>query len=306
MNDAPSASLVAAWDGQAEWSSRASTLKAAINRDRQRLLALTSATAVCGAAGAVLAGNGFAGVAGQWAAGLSAVLAAVTATSQLISGKVNRVEQWSRARSVSEGLKEACYRYRSGTGVYAGSDPDEVLRSQLELVTRKNQDLLAVLPAPVRATKPPPPVLDLPAYIDKRITNQVDGYYLKQVTDLSRRRDRWQLVQRALLYLSATLGAAAAIWPGAGSAAAAWVAVLTTMVGSVGAHIEGSRFDHLIVAYRSTADRLAALRSRHLDDLSKGRAVDFGALVDAAEDAISVENQAWMAGWSTRTAQAGA
>jgi hypothetical protein len=302
---AASASLVAVWNAQAEWSARASWIKARIGRDRLLLLGLTAATAVCATLGAVLAGHGVFGTVGQAAAGLGAVLAAIAATSKLIAGKVNRIEQWNRARSVSEALKEACYRHRTQTGAYAADDRDDVLREQMLEVTSRNKDLLAVHPAAFAISgKPPPGPLDLPGYIDKRITGQVDGYYLKQVQSLAQRRDRWQLAQKALLYASALLGAAAAYSPSVAGTTTAWVAVLTTIVGSVGAHIEGSRFDHLIVAYRSTAERLAALRAQAQDRLLQGRAVDFASLVDAAEEAISVENQAWMAGWSAKMPQA--
>ncbi|MGH8510764.1 MAG: hypothetical protein ACREUD_07450 [Gammaproteobacteria bacterium] len=50
---------------------------------------------------------------------------------------------------------------------------------------------------------------------------------------------------------------------------AAWVAVLTTMAGALGAHIEAARFDQLAIGYRATAARLEALRDEWNDRLSR-------------------------------------
>ncbi|MGH8522194.1 MAG: SLATT domain-containing protein [Gammaproteobacteria bacterium] len=81
---------------------------------------------------------------------------------------------------------------------------------------------------------------------------------------------------------------------------AAWVAVLTTMAGALGAHIEAARFDQLAIGYRATARasrRFAAngttgCLERPFSQAQKDH------FVSRCEGAISVENQAWMAEWS--------
>ena len=76
---------------------------------------------------------------------------------------------------------------------------------------------------------------------------------------------------------------------------AAWVPVTTTASAAIVAHIAASRYDQLIIEYLRTADRL-----RYLRDTERSRLTP-AAFVDACEDTISVENQAWMARWNTPT-----
>src|SRR5262245_35692030 len=116
MSDA-SRALTDAWQAQSEWSARASLLKTQIVRERSTVLWLIAATAVFGGLGTLLTTAGTpASAAARAVSGIGAVLAAMAGTIQVLASRVNRVEQWSRARSVSEALKEAVYRYRTGTG----------------------------------------------------------------------------------------------------------------------------------------------------------------------------------------------
>jgi hypothetical protein len=140
--------------------------------------------------------------------------------------------------------------------------------------------------------------MGLEAYVKARVEDQIDGYYLRQATSVARQGAAWRRVQSLLLLVGAGLGALVAFAPRLGLGA--WVAVLTTVAGAFGAHIEASRFDHLTVSYRTTASRLQALRDEWRDALSK-RALapdEKAGFVDRCEDAISVENEAWMAGWT--------
>jgi hypothetical protein len=291
--------LTEAWQGQAEWSARASTLKARIARRRSIVLWLVAGTAVFGGLGTVLTTAAApATTTARLVSAIGALLAAVAGTLQLLASRENTVEQWNRARAVAEALKEAVYRYRTGTGAYAADDRDAVLRRQVDDVVERGRDLLAItVPGAAPAREPPPP-MDAAGYAELRLSQQIEGYYLKQVAELSASRARWQRAEQGLLYGGAVIGALTASLPEI--RLAPWVAVVTTIAGAVAAHAEASRFSHLIVSYRATADRLTSLRSRFLDDEARGAPIDFAALVDRAEDAISVENQAWMAGWSGR------
>jgi hypothetical protein len=71
---------------------------------------------------------------------------------------------------------------------------------------------------------------------------------------------------------------------------AAWVPVVTTIATSVTA----ARYDHLVIEYLRTAQRLQHLRQDHLANPASNPA----AFIDACEAAISVENQGWMARWN--------
>jgi SMODS and SLOG-associating 2TM effector domain 1/Protein of unknown function (DUF4231) len=291
--------LTEAWQAQAEWSARASALKARIARRRSIVLWLVAGTAVFGGLGTVLTTAAApAMTTARLVSAIAAVLAAVAGTIQFLASRENTVEQWNRARAVAEALKEAVYRYRTGTGTYAGDDRDAALRRQVDDVVERGRDLLAMTVTGAAPTREPPPALDAAGYVEHRLSQQIDGYYLSHVAELSASRARWQRAEQGLLYSGAVIGALTASLPQV--PLAPWVAVVTTIAGAVAAHVEGARFSHLIVSYRATADRLSSLRSRFLDDDARGSPIDFDALVDRAEDAISVENQAWMAGWSGR------
>ena len=72
-----------------------------------------------------------------------------------------------------------------------------------------------------------------------------------------------------------------------------WVPVVTTIGVSVTAHVAAARYDPLVVEYLATAQRLDHLRQDHLADRLAG-----AELVEAAEDAVAAENQAWLARWN--------
>jgi hypothetical protein len=71
----------------------------------------------------------------------------------------------------------------------------------------------------------------------------------------------------------------------------AWVAVITTISGSVGAHVLAERYEQLTVSYRATADRLTGILGRW-----KAGHGTLGQLVEQVESALLQENQAWIAG----------
>ena len=72
------------------------------------------------------------------------------------------------------------------------------------------------------------------------------------------------------------------------------VPVVTTVATAVAAYIAAARYDHLVIGYLRTAQRLEHLRQEQL----AGPAGAPAAFIDACEAAISVENQAWMARWN--------
>ena len=89
------------------------------------------------------------------------------------------------------------------------------------------------------------------------------------------------LAGRLTVLLAAIASATAVQW------VTAWVAVATTIATSLTAHVPANRYDHIVIEYLRTAQQLDYFSSR--GDLTGA------ALVDACRDAISVENQAWMA-----------
>jgi len=296
-----SATLTTTWREQAKWSGTASSLKKQIEHIRSWTLALLIATVTLETLSLQLGLYwGAHSVSSRALAFLGAILMAFTGVFHNRSQFKDRMTMWTRARSASEALKEHVYRYLTHTGLYDTDDPDRVLSATATRITSHIKDLEAhttAIPVPERT---PPPSLDIEAYVTKRVEEQITGYYRPRSKALARRRDQWRIGQNILLYGGAIFGAVATFFPAAGLTA--WIGVFTTITGAIGAHIEGTRFDQLIIGYQATALRLEFLRNEWRDSLSKKElaSVEKSDFIDKCEEAISVENQAWMTEWATK------
>jgi hypothetical protein len=292
-----SSSLRTTWHQQRLWSAVAGRLKSEIARARTWLLTFIVTTAILETAAAHLThllGND--AVVPRALAMAGAVIAALAAVLQVQNRGRERLQQWTRARSTSEALKEHVYRYLTRTGTYAG-DADAALSAERDRILGEIGDLLPRAAAETVSAGDLPAVQDIASYVKIRLQEQIDGYYLKQAAANARHGANWRRVQTALLYVSAALGGLVTFVPNTGLGT--WVSVLTTVAGAFGAHIEAARYDHLAVSYRTTASRLQSLRDEWNDKLS-GKTLtseEQSHFVNRCEQAISVENEAWMAGW---------
>ncbi len=293
-----SATLRDTWAHQAAWSAAASNAKKRLERARTWVVGCTVAAAVLETLAAQLSGDPTHATVVRGVALSGAVLLGGAGFLQLHSASKTQTTAWIRARSVSEALKEAVYRYLTRSGAYRHGDADATLRETSLRLIDKARDLQSLLPSTTVAPREPPEAVDLAGYVKKRVEGQIDTYYLPQARALAQRGTRWRQAQTTILFVGAVLSAALPYLADAG--ATAWVAVITTVAGSLGAHIEASRFEQLAIAYQATATRLQALRAEWYDRLSKTSLADADAdaFVDRCEDAISVENQAWMAEWA--------
>jgi hypothetical protein len=264
-------------------------------------LVLVVATAVLETLGAQIAlwADG-PSIAASVLAGAGAVLMALAAFLQGRAQAVRQASRWIRARAASEALKEQMFRYLTGTGEYEVPDREDVLRRKTQQVLDDVRDLeteAAMIEVPAGE---PPALKTLDDYVTVRVREQIEGYYRPRARAFAVRRTRWRRLQTGLMVVTAILGALVALFPGTGIPG--WVAVLTTITGTLGAHLEAAHYDQLIISYRATASRLEWLLTEWRDTLSKlpltpAQRTDF---VNRCEDAISVENQAWMAGWATQ------
>ena len=296
----PSATLTTTWREQAKWSGTATSLKKQIEHIRSWALALLVAAVTLETLSLQLGIYwGAHSVGSRALAVIGAILMAITGVLHNRSQLKDRMTMWTRARSASEALKEHVYRYLTHTGLYDTDDPDRVLSATVARITSHIKDLEAqTTPIPI-PERTPPPSLEIEAYVTKRVEEQISGYYRPRSKALARRRDQWRMGQNILLFGGAVFCGIATFFPSAGLAA--WVGVLTTITGAIGTHIEGTRFDQLIIGYQATALRLEFLRNEWRDSLSKKELkphekTDF---INRCEEAISVENQAWMAEWIT-------
>lgn len=276
--------VVHAWRLQRVWSQVAGRLKARIDRSRSVGLVLGVFGAVLGVLAVQVGGEASSG---RWlAVGAGAAVGLVPLVRRGASQQA--VRAWTRTRSASEGLKSEVYAYLAGGSPYLDSERDRTLNVRTRDIVASVDDLAGATAGVQPDRRPLPAVDGIDSYFVERVDEQVGGYYRPKAALYARRL-------RRLRRIEATLGAAAVVLgvlAGTGGvvAAGAWVAVVSTVAATVAAHAGAARYDHQIVEFERTAARLAQLRmSWQVEGWSPAE------LIDACEEVISIENQAWMA-----------
>jgi hypothetical protein len=282
-------SLDYAWRQQRVWSETANSLKKRI--DQGRIAALLLGIVAAGLAVFAVQIGADSDV-GRWVALGSGLAAAMAPFVQRRVG-VEQLRVWTRTRSVSEGLKTEIYTYlASGSGNH-DDDADQRLGDEARDLVVGVGDLLRysaeISPDDTQA----PDIDDIESYIVRRIGGQIKWYHRKAV-HYERRVRLLRGIANALAALAAVLGVISGVF--GDTTLIAWVPFLTTVGTSLVAYIAAVRYDHMIVEYLRTEQRL-----EHLRDTRVSKQVSDGSFIDACEAAISVENQAWMSRWNTPT-----
>ncbi len=282
--------LTWAWAQQRIWSQSANRLKQHIDQARLAALLLGIATAVL-----AVAADQVGGLSMPAGRALSAAAAITAGLATILQRRVSteQIRDWTRARSASEGLKTEIYSYLSGGTAYPRPGPgrDQRLgaatRGIVEAVSGLQRHTLGIEPD----TKALPDVRDVGSYITLRVDDQIHNYYNKKAAVYEMRVRRLRTVGDLLGVTAVVLAAVAAAFQV--ERAAAWVPVVTTIGASLVAYVAAARYDHMVIEYLRTVQRLEHLRREYLDN----PVGDAAAFIDACEAAISVENQAWMARW---------
>ena len=281
-----------AWRDHRQWSHAANRLKKRIVRWRSTALAL----AIAGAVLATLATQvGLDNGVGQGLSVAAAVALAVVPIIRTVRLGRDRVEEWTRARSVSEGLKEEVYIYLTGAPPYDGIGRDAQFRKRTFSITEDAKDLVGHTIGCPTNDKPLPTIDGAESYLTDRVQPQIDQYYSPSAAKQQRRLTLFRAVEFGLALLGALLGAVAAATKL--DAVGAWVAVVTTVGAAITAHIAAARYEHLLITYMSTARQLRARVSQWRDSPDQGPQAA-AQLVRDCEDIISRENESWMAAWS--------
>ncbi len=281
------------WAQQSIWSQAANQLRAGIGRARAIALGLTIAGAVLSTL--ATEATSLSTVAGKVlavAAGAAVALAPI-ARSQLAPASV---EGWTRARSVSEGLKSDLYIYLAGGSPYQGEGRDAQLTARTGQVLTDAADLIRYTTGLRPVDRPLPAVHDAGSYLKVRLVPQWE-WYTTRANGLKTKLAWVKWVQFGLSLLAAILGALAAAM--AATAPAAWIAVATTVSVAVTAHAAGSRYEYQLVEYLRTAFQLGQLRKSWTAGYGTMTSDTF---VRECEQVISVQNEAWMAKWTDRSA----
>ncbi|MFI9388490.1 DUF4231 domain-containing protein [Kutzneria sp. NPDC052558] len=275
------------WRQQSLWSRTADRMKRRISRARTAALAVTVTVAVLAALAGVLAAE--VPVASRVLAVAAAFGAALLPRLRPAwSGRALR--DWTRARSVSEALKSEVFLWLAKAGPYRG-DPDGV-----GLLERSNQlrdvggDLLRHQAGVTPDQRPTPDVHDVPSYFEARVSDQIHTYYRPRAAELQKALRRFRAVELGLAVLAAAIGAVAAVL--GGSEWTVWIAVVTTIGAALAVHVAAARHEYQLIEFLHTAQRLEVLSARAS---TESTADGLDALAVAAEQVISIENEAWMA-----------
>jgi len=294
MTPSPPTNPVArVWADQRIWSRTSNLLKGRIDRARQMALALAIATAVL----AVLAGQIAAAAPGTGRALQTA--AAITAGLGTLLGRrtqLERVAEWTRARSVSEGLKSEVFQRLAGGTTYEGPEPDRILGERCRAIVAGVSDLQRHTLGISTESKPLPAVRDVTSYISARVNEQINHYYRPRAERYERRVRRLRTAVDVLGVTAVVFSAIAAT--GQATGVAAWVPVLTTVTAALLAHISASNYDHQVVEFLRSAQQLEQLRDGLGADPTTAPRLAAARFIDACESVLSVENQAWMARWT--------
>ena len=286
-----------AWDRQSVWSQTADSLKAGPRRARLARLGLVVAASACALGAAQVEST---------STGLSNALAVagglVMAVTGLLGGlqSIDKVRDWTRARSVSEAIKSEVFVFLTRTGPYATAEAD----SRLEAEVNRLEQAAGILSGQAEGKEPEPrklpDVTNVESYLQVRVRqSQLQNYYSPKAKTMKRRVRQFKALEVAFALCAAGLAALAARAPTVG----VWATVATTAVGATVAYVAAERFELLWVEYSRTAAELRRLLDRRTDP--QGQQLPGKDLVAACEGVISVQNQSWMATWGEEEAPAG-
>lgn len=280
------------WERHLQWSDLADKLKATITRARTWSLCLSVLGAVLQTLAALNLGGWLAKAAGG--AGALALAFVPYIMANLLDAE--SVRKWLRARSVSEGLKSAVFRYRAQGLPFAGPDRDERFDAACKDAEKWVSEMAGELSEVPMRPSPLPLVEKEDDYIGRRVREQITNYYRPKALLNASRARFFRRAETVVAALAFALGAAATgfqVTAAGNKTIGAWVAVLTTIGATLVAHAAASRYDMQARVYFATA--------RELEDLIHdwGRratgVATWAEFVARCEDAISAENRGWMA-----------
>jgi hypothetical protein len=282
--------LVWAWRQQSVWSQGAGNLKATLFRTRKIVLWLTVSAAILATLGVQITV-----VSATWgrvfAAAAAVAVGLVTFAQRATSRK--QVQDWVRARSVSEGLKGEVFRFLAGVVPYRAADRADVLKRNIDKMLGDAKDLARCTIGVTPEERPLPAVSDIDTYIAERVREQIAIYYRPQSEAMKRLADRYRAVVNVLAIVAMLLGLGAAFtgW----QQFAGWAPVVTTVIAAVAAHAAVNRYDALALEYARTDQQLERLLLERPTGTGADRQAADDRFVAEAEAVISVQNESWMA-----------
>ncbi len=286
--------LIHVWGQRCTYAATSRRLKKWVVRWRLLVFGLTIAGAILGVLSEQVGGP-------DWLARALGGLAALAIGFAAFFGKealtTSSQQEWVRARSTAEALKSLAYLYVTRTAPFDGDDASAKVLARAQELEETNSDYaVAVLSETERRKDVLPDQMTVEQYIDKRILDQKDKYYAKQI---GLNQQRLAYGNRARLILGGVavlLGGAKAM--GVPFSTAVWVAVISTISASIASFLFAERYNYLVLSYQATARRLDWLLTQwHVSDKKAAHQI---ALITGCENTISIENKTWLAEWGKK------
>jgi SMODS and SLOG-associating 2TM effector domain 1 len=209
-----------------------------------------------------------------------------------------------RARAASEALKREAFKSATKANPYDTPAASELLKKERERIEGQLTDLRDRGAETAREGLAPRDVLSPEQYRERRVREQI-GWYTNKAHGYRKMASRLRWIEFTLALaativtaLSGAVGRKFEIGPMQFDIAAL-TAVLTTVSGAILAHIEASRYQHLVTNYLATASRLEDLDTEF--DTAKNNADTWSDFVNCCEEIIMAENNSWTAKWTKTT-----
>jgi hypothetical protein len=181
--------------------------------------------------------------------------------------------------------------FLAGVQPYRDDDKVLVLLMRTGDILAKGDDMVARLRPADFTERDLPGVHDVASYLELRVNQQINGYYLRQGRAMARRARRVRFAQTLLALAAVILGVLAS----AGQMSLSpWIGVIGTVSGAVIAHSAAARYGFLQLEYFRTAEQLKRITDRYHHSRSPSPELDDW-LVSECEQVISFQNEAWMA-----------
>jgi hypothetical protein len=284
--------LVFIWGQYRIWAATAARLKNEITRWRVAAFVLT----VLGALTAILS-QGVSGF--QWEAlpkisgwvSAAAVGIAGYAGSKMLSAE--KEKKWIQARAAAQQCKSDAYLYLLKVPPYNSVDSDVLIFDRAEGLIR----LLSSIPQSPQATGQelkdiPPADYTFYNYLDDRIKNQAQHYYLPQAERCRQLHNRgyyWGIGLSVAGFGLGSLGATVQ-YP----FLSLWVAFISTATASITSFVAANRYQYLSMSYRVMANQLMVLWAKgsriQKEDIEKQKK-----FIASGEEILTKESQAWVA-----------
>lgn len=227
---------------------------------------------------------------------VTAILGAVGAGALALAGVVQarflspaHVQRRVLARAVAEALKGAVFRYLADVPPTSGPDRQSELDATRAQVSRLAGDQAGLAVGTPVDEKPLPRVDGIVDYVEKRAREQ-RVWHERRTAGHRERARKWRGAELVATAVAAVLAAVGGVLHGPDLSA--WVAVATTAVAAIGAHLATQQNDRVAESYARTVQSLDDLIGGF--DGARATPEEAARFVANVESVLADQNESWV------------